>query len=173
MTSARFRFERYLSFSAILCLLIGSRMVFAPLLLPMERALGLTHAVATSFFLAISIGYSATLLPSGFDPKNASPREHFAAFGLEMVLENLDRLEVRGRDSAGLGVHLVLPPHAARQALPEVLAREYAERAAIENAGDGSVRAFTLPDGQFVDEAVARRARGVVALAAALEETSS
>ena len=32
------------------------------------------------------------------------------------------------------------------------------------------VAAFTLPDGQFVDEAVARRARAVAALADALEK---
>jgi predicted MFS family arabinose efflux permease len=61
-----FRPQRYLSFAAILCLLIASRMVFAPLLLPMERDLGLSHAVSTSFFLVLSVGYAVTLPLSGF-----------------------------------------------------------------------------------------------------------
>lgn len=66
MIRSRFRFERYLTFSLILCLLVASRMVLAPMLLEIERDLGLTHAVATSFFLVLSLGYAVSLLGSGF-----------------------------------------------------------------------------------------------------------
>lgn len=55
----------------------------------------------------------------------------------------------------------------------DVVAAARAVVDAWDEALGRGVAAFTLPDGQFVDEAVARRARGVVALAAALEETSS
>jgi citrate lyase subunit beta/citryl-CoA lyase len=44
---------------------------------------------------------------------------------------------------------------------------------AWQDAVDRGVAAFTMPDGQFVDEPIARRAAAVVALAAALEEQTS
>lgn len=66
MEHRRFRFESVLSYAVILCLLILSRMVFAPLLLRVEQDLGLSRAVATSFFLALSIGYATTMVLSGF-----------------------------------------------------------------------------------------------------------
>ena len=43
-----------------------ARTILSPLLLPIERDLGVTHAEAGSFFLIISIGLIATMLGSGF-----------------------------------------------------------------------------------------------------------
>lgn len=45
--------------------------------------------------------------------------------------------------------------------------------AAWEDALSRGQAALTMPDGQFVDEAVARRARAVLALAASIQESSS
>ena len=53
---------------------------------------------------------------------------------------------------------------------PEEIAAARGVLDAWQNALDRGVAALTLPDGQFVDEAVARRARAVVALADALEK---
>jgi citrate lyase subunit beta/citryl-CoA lyase len=53
---------------------------------------------------------------------------------------------------------------------PEEVAAARAVLDAWQNAIARGVAALTLPDGQFVDEAVARRARAVVSLADALEK---
>jgi len=53
---------------------------------------------------------------------------------------------------------------------PEEIAAARAVLDCWQNALARGVAALTLPDGQFVDEAVARRARAVVALADALEK---
>ncbi|WP_404325994.1 SIS domain-containing protein [Aerophototrophica crusticola] len=78
------------------------------------------------------------------DPAGASRAAHMAAFALAQVLENLDRLEVRGRDSAGVAVQLELPPGVVDVA---------ALRARIIELGRGgldrdlSVSAHALPGG--------------------------
>jgi citrate lyase subunit beta/citryl-CoA lyase len=56
---------------------------------------------------------------------------------------------------------------------PEAVASARAIVAAWDEALGRRVAAFTLADGQFVDEAIARRARSVVARSAAIEEMSS
>jgi len=53
---------------------------------------------------------------------------------------------------------------------PEEIAAARDLLLAWQDALAGGVAAFTLPDGRFVDEAVARRARAVVALAGAFEK---
>jgi citrate lyase subunit beta / citryl-CoA lyase len=53
---------------------------------------------------------------------------------------------------------------------PEEITSARAMLAAWEEALARGSAAFTMPDGQFVDEAVARRARAIVALADALEK---
>lgn len=52
--------------TAIFFLNFLSRIVLAPLLPPIEEDLGVTHGEAGSLFLAISLGYCAGLLGSGF-----------------------------------------------------------------------------------------------------------
>lgn len=61
-------------------------------------------------------------------------------------------------------VHAVFTPR------PEAVARARAIVDAWTGSVERGVAAFTMPDGQFVDEAVARRARQVVALSDALQK---
>jgi citrate lyase subunit beta/citryl-CoA lyase len=61
-------------------------------------------------------------------------------------------------------VHEVFTPPAAQVAAARAITEAWARALARGSA------AFTMPDGQFVDVAVARRAQAVVALAEALEE---
>lgn len=49
------------------------------------------------------------LLPDN-DIAAANRSRHFVAWSIELVMENLDRLEVRGRDSAGISIQLTLRP---------------------------------------------------------------
>jgi len=46
--------------------LFTSRMIYSPLLISIEKSLGLGHAQAASFFLFITIGYAGMLIFSGF-----------------------------------------------------------------------------------------------------------
>ena len=50
----------------ILFLTFLARVIFSPLLVPIEADLHLSHAEAGSFFLLISIGFAVTMLGSGF-----------------------------------------------------------------------------------------------------------
>jgi NNP family nitrate/nitrite transporter-like MFS transporter len=51
-----------------------ARMVFSPLLIDMERELGLSHAAAGLFFLLMSAGYTVTMLGSGFVSRRLTHR---------------------------------------------------------------------------------------------------
>jgi len=56
-----------------------------------------------------NVDRTLALLPDGNDFNRA---QHMVAWGIGQVIENLDRLEVRGRDSAGIAVQLTLDgPH--------------------------------------------------------------
>ncbi len=46
----------------------------------------------------------------------SSRSSHFVAWAIELVMENLDRLEVRGRDSAGISIQLTLPAQSSWEA---------------------------------------------------------
>jgi glutamine---fructose-6-phosphate transaminase (isomerizing) len=48
------------------------------------------------------------LLPDN-SPSASNRSRHFVAWAIELVMESLDRLEVRGRDSAGISIQLTLP----------------------------------------------------------------
>lgn len=76
--------------------------------------------------------------------------QHFVAWALQMVLENLDRLEVRGRDSAGLGLQLTLPASGSLERLDGALMDELAERSRLLHAEHGSIRRHALADGREV-----------------------
>jgi len=52
----------------------------------------------------------------------AGPARHFVGWSLEQVLGALDKLEVRGRDSAGIAVTLEVPPPAAAALEPRLRA---------------------------------------------------
>lgn len=72
--------------------------------------------------------------------------QHFIAWGIEQVLENLDRLEVRGRDSAGIAVQLRLTGP-----LSDAQIGDWRRQASIAGRdgfdADGSVVLHALADG--------------------------
>jgi NNP family nitrate/nitrite transporter-like MFS transporter len=51
---------------SVLCISFLSRIIISPLLLRIERDLGISHAAAGALFLLISSGYSLTMLASGY-----------------------------------------------------------------------------------------------------------
>ncbi|MCP4660068.1 MAG: SIS domain-containing protein [bacterium] len=90
------------------------------------------------------------LLPEEGDPSSVARAQHFTAWSIEQVLESLDRLEVRGRDSAGIAVLLVVDPSWDPAALPPPLRQDLERRTARIHAEDGSVAGCRLPDGRLV-----------------------
>ncbi len=89
------------------------------------------------------------LMPSSLATDTEARDRHFLAWGMEQVLESIDKLEVRGRDSAGVAVTFIVPegvdPEAA---LSNELRRELTERTAIENADTRHVLVRKLDDGR-------------------------
>jgi glucosamine--fructose-6-phosphate aminotransferase (isomerizing) len=51
---------------------------------------------------------SMNMLNSSFLDQNSMRAQRFAAWSIERVLENIDRLEVRGRDSAGISIQFLI-----------------------------------------------------------------
>ncbi len=51
---------------------------------------------------------TTNLLPEGFATPDSGHARHFVAWAVEQVMENIDRLEVRGRDSAGIAIQCLL-----------------------------------------------------------------
>lgn len=72
--------------------------------------------------------------------------QHFTAWAVEQVLENLDRLEVRGRDSAGIAVQLRLPGPLSDAQLAD-WRRQVATAGRDAFDADGAVTFHALPDG--------------------------
>lgn len=88
--------------------------------------------------LVAQIGEAVALVPADL----MSPEGHVAkvALAVEHVLRAIDRLEVRGRDSAGIAVQIQVPD-AAVEALPEDLANAMAGRRTALHAGHLSIYA--------------------------------
>lgn len=82
-------------------------------------------------------------------PARAGDAALGVAFAVEHVLAAIDRLEVRGRDSAGVVVQLTLPRFDA-QDLPPALADELASRRADLHAGHRAVSVLETPRGGAV-----------------------
>ncbi|MFV3078065.1 SIS domain-containing protein [Niveispirillum fermenti] len=72
--------------------------------------------------------------------------QHFAAWAVEQVLENLDRLEVRGRDSAGIAVQLRLTGPLSDAQLAD-WRRQAATAGRDAFDADGAVTFHALADG--------------------------
>lgn len=89
------------------------------------------------------------IMPAPLAKNTEALHRHFLAWGLEQVLESIDKLEVRGRDSAGIAVTFILPENADPVAtLTPVLAAELDERTAIQNASDRHILVRKLDDGR-------------------------
>ena len=70
----KFKFGPIVFLSGILFMTLTSRLMFSPLLLRIEADLGISHARATTFFLLVSLGYSFSMLASGFVSRTLTHR---------------------------------------------------------------------------------------------------
>jgi glutamine---fructose-6-phosphate transaminase (isomerizing) len=85
-----------------------------------------------------NIDRTIKLLPVGLRKAEIGAGIHFTAWSIEQVLENIDRLEVRGRDSAGISLLLMLPDNADNRRT----AQEFESIAKIENGVKISADAY-------------------------------
>ncbi len=60
------------------------------------------------------------IMPEEYRSPDVGIEPHFAAWAIEQVMENLDRLEVRGRDSAGISIQLLLNSTASAKHLKNI-----------------------------------------------------
>lgn len=90
------------------------------------------------------------LMPGKLASQPASRAHRFVAWAVEGVMENLDRLEVRGRDSAGISIQCCVPAHlrAAQGGSSISLPLAIPEKTEAGVKSTGSVT--TLPDGRIV-----------------------
>jgi glutamine---fructose-6-phosphate transaminase (isomerizing) len=103
-----------------------------------------------------AIARVSALLPAG---QAASRNQRFAAWGTEIVLQAIDRLEVRGRDSAGIAIQMVLSRGFDRSALPAALAAEWSRRCADPHAGHQAIQMAVTAAGQTVATFIYKTAR--------------
>jgi len=82
--------------------------------------------------------------------KNVEARDrHFLAWGTEQVLESIDKLEVRGRDSAGVAVAFILPADRDPElGLTKEQKAQLCDRCSIGNADTRQVLVRKLDDGR-------------------------
>jgi NNP family nitrate/nitrite transporter-like MFS transporter len=91
---------------SVLFFLFTARVIYSPLLPSIERSLGLGHAQAASFFLFITIGYSAMIILSGFV---ASWISHRMTILLSLLLAALATLLIAASTSStGIRLGLIL-----------------------------------------------------------------
>ncbi len=93
------------------------------------------------------------LIPEKLQSQPLSHAHRFVAWAVEGVMENLDRLEVRGRDSAGISIQCCVPPDipVSQTGSPENLPLEIPEKieagvksmGSVVNCGDGN-RTYTF-----------------------------
>lgn len=80
----------------------------------------------------------ALLIPSSKSIGNLQSGDGYLAWALEQALESLDKLEIRGRDSAGVSILLTLD---GSQGIEDILQgkdlKEFQERREIRNTGNG------------------------------------
>lgn len=82
-------------------------------------------------------------------PGAARGHQMAVAYAVEHVIRAIDRLEVRGRDSAGISVQLILPSFDPTD-LPTALSSEMIDRLNDTHAGHRAMTRTSLPDGRVV-----------------------
>ncbi|NDV18556.1 SIS domain-containing protein [Pseudodesulfovibrio sp. JC047] len=93
---------------------------------------------------------TVALMPQDIAKDVEARDRHFLAWGTEQVLQSIDKLEVRGRDSAGIAVAFILPEGIdPEQALTPAQKTELETRSSIHNADTRQVLVRTLPDGRI------------------------
>jgi glucosamine--fructose-6-phosphate aminotransferase (isomerizing) len=90
------------------------------------------------------------LLPEGTIADGSTRARRFVAWAIEEVMENLDRLEVRGRDSAGITIQCFVPGDPARQPAVAWAASLGVSEDRIVNGVRSSRRVTVLDDGRPV-----------------------
>ncbi len=89
------------------------------------------------------------IMPPSLATDSQARDQHFLAWGTEQVLESIDKLEVRGRDSAGVAVAFILPEGKdPERSLDKALQKELRDRCTISNADTLQVLVRKLPDGR-------------------------
>lgn len=90
-----------------------------------------------------------SLMPEHFGSDIEKRDRHFLAWGMETVLESIDKLEVRGRDSAGVAVAFVLPVGGNPELqLTQRQKQELSGRCEIANADTRQVLVRQMDDGR-------------------------
>ncbi|MEF2229706.1 MAG: SIS domain-containing protein [Pseudodesulfovibrio sp.] len=96
-----------------------------------------------------NIDRTLALMPEALARDPMARDRHFLAWGAELVLESIDKLEVRGRDSAGIAVAFILPADRDPEAgLDARRRKELGERGCIANADTRQVLVRKLDDGR-------------------------
>lgn len=97
------------------------------------------------------IDRTTALFPESLSPSHRERSHHFIAWSLEQVLENLDRLEIRGRDSAGLTIQCLLSAETDLDIIfQDKLWEDFEKRQTIRHLNNGSVHMHKLPDGHVI-----------------------
>jgi len=96
-----------------------------------------------------NVDRTLTVMPAAIAANAAARDRHFLAWGTEQVLESIDKLEVRGRDSAGVAVAFFLPEGKDPElALTKEQKSEFCDRCSIDNADTRQVLVRKLSDGR-------------------------
>ncbi|MDD3310789.1 SIS domain-containing protein [Pseudodesulfovibrio sp.] len=96
-----------------------------------------------------NIDRTLAIMPGAVRADTAARDRHFLAWSTELVLESLDKLEVRGRDSAGIAVAFILPAEGDPELrLTAAQKQELADRCHIANADTRQVLVRKLDDGR-------------------------
>ncbi|MCP4216510.1 MAG: SIS domain-containing protein [bacterium] len=98
-----------------------------------------------------SVERTATLFPEHLEQAEFKRSFHFVAWSIKQVLENIDRLEIRGRDSAGISIQCLLSEAIDLDTLFDAENREeYKSRIAIDNFNNLNIGSQVQPDGSFL-----------------------
>ncbi|QGY39177.1 SIS domain-containing protein [Pseudodesulfovibrio cashew] len=96
-----------------------------------------------------NVDRTLALMPGSVCADTEARDRHFLAWGMEQVLESIDKLEVRGRDSAGVAVAFILPKDCDPElSLTKEQKAQFAERCSIANADTRQVLVRKLDDGR-------------------------
>ena len=96
-----------------------------------------------------NVDRTLAIMPTEISGNDKARDRHFLAWGAEQVLESIDKLEVRGRDSAGVALAFILPEGKDPElALTTEQLAEFSDRCSIDNADTRQILVRKLPDGR-------------------------
>ena len=96
-----------------------------------------------------NVDRTLAIMPPALAGDAAARDRHFLAWGTELVLESIDKLEVRGRDSAGIAVAFILPKDRDPElGLSQEEKAQLSDRCSIANADTRQVLVRKLDDGR-------------------------